>query len=119
MTKVVQKIIKTKWFPSDFMNSVKIGFACQWDKETGEGIEKKLQSTLYVKKAHEDLPWQPQIVLSLKLGNDSLSLYADNIDEIERAIQGVLDHIAVHHRQVTQSVIEQRSEWLKMRNRAK
>lgn len=92
-SKVELKPLKTKYFPKAFMQSEKIKFGQQVDKETGEIVYKEFQATAYVLKGM-DSDYEPMACLSLKLGNGSLSLFADDYDQLERAVDALGAFIA-------------------------
>jgi len=109
-TKIAKILTQSKkYFHKAYMISTKIKFGEQCDHKTAEIKPKEFQATIYIPDGANS-PYKPAIALSLKLGNQAMSLYVDSSADLEKTIADLATWIfrnrekidAAHHAEINQ-----------------
>ena len=110
--------VSKKYYKKVYMNSRKIKFGEQLDKNTGEITLKEFQATIYVPDGNET-PYCPQVCLNLKLGNQAISFFADDVEHLYNAIENLYKYVFDIKQQKTlhDTLIKARSNYFDLRRK--
>jgi len=109
-TNVRQNVLKSKFVSKKFMRNIKINFSEQIDTKTGEIKTKQLQATLYVPAGDESM-WVPAACLTIKMGNQTLFLGGNDVDELEQIVIQLHEFIIQNKVRCNEEVSKQRKAY--------
>ena len=109
-TNVRQNVIRSKFISKKFMQNIKINFSEQFDIKTGEIKTKQLQATLYVPAGDESM-WVPAACLTIKMGNQTLFLGGNDVDELEQIVIQLHEFLIKNKTKCNDEVAKQRKAY--------
>ena len=114
--KYVQKPIKSNFIPSKFMQPKKIFFdnSGSFDKETGEIRAKEFSITCNVVDGTK-ANFQPKCIVTMKLGNESMKLIAEDFDTISEALYQASIFVQKCAREGNGVKAKELSKWLEIK----
>jgi len=106
--------VKPTYYPKAYIKAEKIEFGEYTDQATGEIRKKEFQVCLYVPEG-QNTPYMPNVCFGLKLGNSNFTLFAEDLDSIKRAVEGIQNYLVKVENAgaLTKKLLESRSNYIK------